>query len=87
MIEIIGIVAATITAFGVFPQLIKTWQTKKAEDLSYGLLIFLIIGVSLWLVYGWMIKAIPVILESAISLSSILGVLVLKVIYGRKHES
>ena len=87
MTELIGIVAATITSFGVFPQLIKTWQTKKAEDLSYGMLLFLIIGVTLWLLYGFMIKAIPVILESAISLSSIIGVLILKIIYRRNYES
>lgn len=84
MIELLGIIAATITSIASFPQLIKTWKTKKADDLSYGLLIFLITGIGLWIVYGIMIKSIGVMLESAVSLASILGIFTLKVIYRKK---
>lgn len=81
MIEMIGIIAATITSFGAFPQLVKAYRTKKAEDLSYGLVLFLVIGVSLWLTYGVMINSIPVILESLVSLSLIMAILILKIVY------
>jgi MtN3 and saliva related transmembrane protein len=84
--EYIGIIAASITSFASIPQLVKTWRTKKANDLSYGMLVFLVIGISLWLVYGFLIGAFPVILESVISLSSILGILILKIIYERKND-
>ena len=81
MIEMIGIIAATITSFGAFPQLVKAYRTKKAEDLSYGLVLFLVIGVSLWLTYGVMINSIPVILESLVSLGLIMAILILKMVY------
>jgi MtN3 and saliva related transmembrane protein len=82
-VELLGVIAATITSVASLPQLVKTWRTKKAGDLSYGLLAFLILGISLWLVYGALLPALPVVLESLVSLASILAITVLKIRYGR----
>lgn len=87
LIMSIGIAAATITSLASIPQLVKTWRTKRAEDLSYGLLAFLIAGISLWLLYGVLVPAVPVILESLVSLASICAITVLKVRYGRRSWS
>jgi MtN3 and saliva related transmembrane protein len=80
----IGIVAATITSLASIPQLVKTWRTKRAEDLSYGLLAFLLAGISLWLLYGFLVPSVPIILESLVSLVSIGAITVLKARYGRR---
>lgn len=85
MTEYIGIAAATITSVASLPQLFKTWKTKKADDLSYGLLVFLVLGISMWLVYGALIGSLPVVLESAVSLASVGSIAILKMIYGRRH--
>jgi MtN3 and saliva related transmembrane protein len=77
----IGIAAATITSLASIPQLVKTWKTKRADDLSYGLLAFLLLGISLWLLYGFLVPAVPIIIESVVSLASICAITVLKVRY------
>ena len=84
LVELIGVAAATITALASLPQLVKTWRTKKAEDLSFGLLAFLIVGISLWALYGALLPALPIVLESLVTLPSILAITVLKFLYGRK---
>ena len=83
MTQFVGILAATITSVASLPQLLKTWKTKKADDLSYGLLVFLVAGISLWLLYGVLIGAVPVVIESAVSLASVGSIAVLKIVYGR----
>jgi MtN3 and saliva related transmembrane protein len=34
------------------PQVKKTWQTRRADDLSLKMLLLLMTGVALWVVYG-----------------------------------
>jgi MtN3 and saliva related transmembrane protein len=82
--ELIGVVAATITSFASLPQLYKTWTTKKADDLSYWMLAFLLFGITMWLVYGSLIDALPVVIESTVSLVSVGLITVLKFVYGRR---
>jgi len=81
--QFIGMAAATITSVASLPQLFKTWKSKKADDLSYGLLVFLVSGISLWLVYGVLISSVPIVIESAVSLASVGSIAILKTVYGR----
>jgi len=50
--ELIGVLAGTLTLVGYLPQTIKTIRTRRTKDLS--LWTFLIIGSSalLWTIYG-----------------------------------
>ncbi len=80
-ITILGFVAATCTTVAFLPQVMKTWQSKSAKDVSYGMLVFLCIGISLWLVYGLLIKAAPVIIANFLTLILNLIILYLKIKY------
>jgi MtN3 and saliva related transmembrane protein len=80
-ITIIGLAAATLTTFAFLPQLIKTWQTKSAKDVSYSMLITFIIGVFLWLVYGVYLQALPIILANSLTLFFNIIILGLKIRY------
>lgn len=66
--EIVGFVAAILTTIAYLPQVIKTWKSKSATDLSMGLFTILTTGVFLWLVYGIMIGNGPIIASNAITL-------------------
>jgi MtN3 and saliva related transmembrane protein len=55
-IEILGYVAGTITSLVFLPQVIKTWQTKSAKDISLTMFLFATTSVILWLIYGIIIK-------------------------------
>ena len=78
---IVGLLAATLTTTAFLPQMIKVWQTKSANDVSYAMLITFIIGVFLWLIYGILRQDIAVILANALTLIFNLAILWLKIKY------
>lgn len=80
-IDVLGWVAGTLTTIAFFPQLLKTWTTRSAKDVSLGMMITFCIGVFLWLVYGLAIQAMPVIACNAITLVLALSIVVLKIRY------
>jgi MtN3 and saliva related transmembrane protein len=83
---IVGLLAATLTTTAFLPQMIKTWQTKSANDVSYAMLITFIIGVFLWLIYGILRQDIAVILANAFTLLFNLAILYLKIKYGKTTQ-
>lgn len=80
-ITILGLLAASLTTFSFLPQLLKTWQTKSAKDVSFVMLICFNIGIFLWLIYGIYLAALPIILANAITLFFNLIILWLKIKY------
>ncbi len=83
---IVGLLAATLTTSAFLPQMIKTWQTKSAKDVSYAMLLTFISGVFLWLVYGIMRQDIAVILANAFTLLFNLAILYLKIKYRKTPQ-
>ncbi|MDA3870921.1 MAG: SemiSWEET transporter [Candidatus Marinimicrobia bacterium] len=80
-ITIIGFLAATGTTISLLPQAIKIIKTKHAKDISLGMYLILTTGIFLWLVYGILIKDLPLIVANGISLFFSVSVLILKLIY------
>ena len=67
-IQILGLTAGSFTTIAFLPQVIKTWKSGSAKDLSLGMFSFFCLGVLLWLVYGFMVKDIPVIAANMVTL-------------------
>lgn len=67
-IQLVGLVAGTLTTAAFFPQVLKTWKSRSAKDLSLGMFSLFCLGVALWLVYGFMVQDIPVIAANMITL-------------------
>ncbi len=59
----------------------KTWITKSAGDVSLGMVAIFSFGVCLWLLYGLVLHAWPVILTNAVTLLLTGAILVLKLRY------
>ncbi len=59
--EILGMVAGTISSVTFLPQVIKTWQTKSAKDISLWMFLLVTLSVILWLIYGLLLGSIPII--------------------------
>ena len=74
-VDIFGYFAAILTTSAFLPQLIKTLKTKKADDVSLVTLIMFIVGVLCWIIYGYKISSIPILLANLIT--SILNLLIL----------
>ena len=84
-ITTLGLIAGVLTTIAYLPQLIKTWQTKSAHDLSWSMLIVLCAGIILWLVYGFYIQNLPIIAANIVTFLFTSMILVLKIKY--KHDS
>lgn len=80
-IQILGMLAGTITSITFLPQVIKVWKSKSAKDLSLVMLVLLMIGVSLWLVYGLVIMDGAIIYTNSMVLLMTLILLFFKLKY------
>lgn len=68
IIESIGLVAGSLTTISFLPQVIKTWKSRSAKDLSLVMFSLFCFGILLWLIYGILIGSLPVILSNAFTL-------------------
>ncbi|BAI88643.1 hypothetical protein B9T07_06130 [Limnospira fusiformis CCALA 023] len=64
----IGLLAGMLTTIAFLPQAIKTWKTKSTRDVSLGMFVIFCTGVFLWIVYGTLIKDLPIILTNVATL-------------------
>jgi len=80
-IEILGLLAGTITSITFVPQVIKIWKTKSAKDLSLVMLLLLIAGVLLWLTYGLLVKDTAIIYTNSMVLMMSMIMLYFKLNY------
>jgi len=79
---IMGLLAGTMTTIAFLPQLIQTWKTRSAKDVSLGMFLIFTTGVVLWVIYGHMIQSLPIIAANAVTLVLAGAILVLKLKYG-----
>ena len=67
-VQIIGIAAGVFTGISLLPQLIKLVKEKKSQDISIIMLVFLLIGLILWVIYGIKKDDWPIMTTNAFSL-------------------
>jgi MtN3 and saliva related transmembrane protein len=79
----LGLAAGILSTIGWLPQVIKTWKTRSADDLSWGMLITLCIGITLWLSYGIVIHDFPIIIANVVTFSLAAIILILKLQFNK----
>jgi len=67
-IEIIGYTAGILTLLNMFPQILKTYQTKSAKDVSYLMIITYALSMVLWVIYAIKLNLLPVTITNSIAL-------------------
>ncbi len=77
-IQLLGLLAGSCTTAAFIPQVVKTWKSRSAKDLSLGMFSIFCTGVVLWLAYGLLIMDIPVIIANMVTLVLASFLLVLK---------
>ena len=82
-----GIAAAVLSTAAFIPQVLKTWKTKKAEDVSYALLVAFCSGCFCWVIYGYLIQAYAVLIANTITLSLNLVILGLKLSFDKSKSA
>lgn len=76
--DAIGYVAAFLTTASFVPQAWLTLRTRDVSGISLGMYSVFTTGVALWLLYGWLTDAWPVVLANAVTLALAAFILVMK---------
>ncbi|MCU6434534.1 SemiSWEET transporter [Undibacterium sp. Jales W-56] len=79
--DLIGYLAACMTTSAFIPQAWLTWRRKRAEGVSLGMYVILVGGIAMWLAYGLMLHALPIIIANFITLVLAIFILVMKLVY------
>jgi MtN3 and saliva related transmembrane protein len=86
-IEALGYVAGTLTTVAFVPQVWRIWTMRSAHEISWAMFAIFSIGVALWLAYGIILVAWPLIVANSATLLLAVAVLALKWRYGRASSS
>ncbi|KAF0138733.1 MAG: Cystinosin/ERS1p repeat protein [Rhodospirillaceae bacterium] len=78
-VDSIGYIAGLLTTIAFLPQVIKTWRSRSARDLSLAMLLIFTTGVFCWLLYGIAINRWPIIIPNVITFALTSTILFFKV--------
>jgi MtN3 and saliva related transmembrane protein len=81
-IDLVGYIAATLTTAAFLPQVLQVWKSKSTKDLALPTLLSFIAGVSMWLIYGLLVRSAPIIIANIVTLVLNLAILRFKLKYG-----
>lgn len=80
--DIIGYLGGLFIMISFIPQVIKSYKTKSVGDLSAMMILATLIGTAFWIIYGFVINGMPVII-----MNSLFGIIVMYQLYLKiKHE-
>ena len=84
--DIVGSLAAVLTTVSFLPQAWHSFKTKDVSGVSLGMYSVFTVGVALWLVYGLLLRAWPIVVANVITLALAVAILGMKVVFGRVSE-
>jgi len=64
--EIMGLIGAFLSSITFIPQVYKTWKIKSAGDLSMSMMLIVFTSTIIWLIYGFALNLLPVIICNGI---------------------
>ena len=76
--DFIGYVAAGLTTLSFVPQVWHTFSTRDVRGISLGMYSAFTVGIALWLVYGLLLGAWPIVLANGITLVLAMAILAMK---------
>ena len=82
--QMVGYVAGALTTIAFIPQAWLSWKTRHTAGLSLGMYAIFALGVALWLSYGVLIGAWPIIVANSITLALALFILALRLRHGAR---
>ena len=77
-IDLLGYAAAALTTVSFIPQAWLSFRTGDVSGISLGMYSCFTVGVALWLAYGVVLGAWPIVAANAITLALALAILLMK---------
>jgi MtN3 and saliva related transmembrane protein len=84
VIDTLGYLAAALTTGSFLPQAWLTFRTRNVSGISLSMYGAFTLGIVLWLAYGLMLGAWPVIIANGITLALAAAILAMKIVLGRR---
>lgn len=84
--ELIGYTGGFLIALALLPQLIKTFKTKSAKDLSLIWTLILLSGLLLYLIYAAKNRILPLLVFSTVEAIMVIILISLKIKYDRTKK-
>lgn len=85
-IDWVGTLAAVLTTASFLPQALHTFRTRDVRGISLGMYGAFTAGVALWLVYGLLLRAWPIVVANLITLALAGAILWMKLRFGRPTQ-
>ena len=82
--DLVGYLAAAFTTCSFLPQAWLTFRTRDVRGVSLGMYSVFTLGVALWLLYGLMLGAWPIVIANAVTLTLATTILGMKLRYRRQ---
>ena len=79
--DLVGYLAAVLTTCSFVPQAWLTFRTRDVKGISLGMYSVFATGVALWLAYGVLLQAWPIVFANTITLALALAILFMKLRY------
>jgi len=76
----VGYIASVLSILNQFPQAIKVLRTKDTHSISLVMYCIVVVAITMWLIYGIMLKDGPLIWANALSLIPIVYIFIIKLI-------
>jgi len=80
-VNLLGVAAGVFTTVSFFPQVVKTWNSRSAGDLSLPMYSLLVLGIVLWIGYGVIRQDMPIVATNAVTLVLTGIILYFKLVY------
>jgi MtN3 and saliva related transmembrane protein len=80
--DYVGYLAASLTTLSFVPQALHTWRSRDVSGISLGMYSVFTAGIALWLAYGLLIEAWPVVAANVITLGLASAILGMKLRFG-----
>ena len=78
LIDTLGYAAAALTTASFMPQAWLTFRTRDVSGISLAMYSAFTFGIALWLVYGALLQAWPIVIANAVTLALAAGILTMK---------
>ena len=77
-IDTLGYAAAALTTTSFMPQAWLTFRTRDVSGISLAMYSAFTFGIALWLAYGVLLQAWPIVIANAVTLALAAGILTMK---------
>lgn len=81
--DLVGYAATVVGTSMMLPQLVRSWRTQHMRDVAWGMITLFLLNCLLWLAYGLMIAAPPMIVANSVGFLISLALLGMKVRFRR----